>query len=317
MQSVDLGNNGWYQHDPIARFISIPDSENKAIFDFLENRITTGARIDVLHRLRFWHDRTNRLDNAYRDMESLRRDFETAANEIIREEAARCQHPMPEGFIYRVGQPIVNRDAQNVFYQNWFGFCDAYFSGTDTQLTDEDLRLFVSTPLFTGAGTYKFLCNNRRIITLIVDKNPSTKVYFNLVAKHSGKCLAVANGSHDYSAGVVQIPKSIEDHMCWQVEPAGDGQFQIFAKHTRQTLNLPSGTSIDGVQIVQYQPSNSRNIENDKWQLKPVGGHYWQIVAQRSGKCFAASGGSSDDNTPIVQVPLSNDDCTKWRLEAV
>ncbi len=315
MQPINLGNNPWYQLDPIARFISIPDSQHKAIFLFLKDRITTGARTRVLNRIRFWHDTTNARHRAYRDMTSLQSDYETAVNEIIREEAAACQCPMPENYIYRVGPPVVNRDAQHVFYQNFF--LDAYFDGTDTQLTDDDLRLFVSTPLFTGPGYYKFLCKNRRIISVALDKNPATKVYFNLVAGHSGKCLAVVDGSRDYSAGVVQMPKSTADHMCWQVEPAGNGQFQFFAKHTGQTLNLPGGTLFDDVQIVQYTPSNSQDLENDHWHLKSMGSHYWQIIAQASEKCIAVSGGSSDDNTQIVQVPISLDPSTMWRFEAI
>lgn len=309
MQSITF-NNTWYQFDPIPRYFTAASTETNKLQTTISPLLGNIGYANVLTRMNGWLERNSISvvgTAPYKEKEAFRLGLEAELNAAIASEASRLLKPTPPKYI--ASEPAVLMDAQQVWQMNpWF---DAYFDRAEADLNTDHLRLFVSTPLFKGPGRYEFLCANRRIVTVVLDRKPATDVYFQLLAKHSNKGLGVVDASTSAAAKIVQLPAGTAAHTVWRQDPVSNGHVQIVARHSNQALNVPGGSQDDGVQIVQW-PAESN--ENDDWMMKAQANNYYQIVSRRSGKCLAVANASQDDGAAIVQVTPSTADNCLWRL---
>ncbi len=323
MQPTEL-DHSWYQFEPHSRFFEITDAEIYRITEYLAPPSEVGhdarllVRSEIRSQMQFWLRTRHNQYQGYKDMGALKTDFESALNDTIAEKfAAYNLTPLPRkdtfGTVVRV-----TADAMTTFYPNWRDFYDVYVDRDDGAVNDSHLKLFVSTPYYHGPGVYKFLCRNRRLISMPIARAPEAeKLYCHLVAKHSNKCLAVANASVDWSAPLVQQEKARQDHALWRLEPFAVGSLQLVVKHSNLSINMPWGSSDDGVQVVQYnyQPSSAGQVNNDTFSLVPAGDNFFHIVFKKSGKCLAVKDASVEDGAAVVQMPISYADNALWRLE--
>jgi hypothetical protein len=80
-----------------------------------------------------------------------------------------------------------------------------------------------------------------------------------LVARHSGKCLDVADASTADNARVVQYTCGTGTNQQWQVQDAGGGYFRLVARHSGRCLDVISGGTADGVRLIQYACGTGAN----------------------------------------------------------
>jgi Ricin-type beta-trefoil lectin domain-like len=175
-----------------------------------------------------------------------------------------------------------------------------------TRLMRTNLLALISLALlFVAAGS-----------TLGQPPDPNTQ--YQIVARHSGKCLAVAGGNRFINNGVGVIQWNCidtEDNQKWRILPVGFGYYKIIAKHSGKSLEVRGGigalTNGDPVQQWDYVGN-----PNQQWWLNPVGDGFYQIVAAHSKKSLDVNGGpgATGDGPHTQQWDYWGADNQKWKL---
>jgi galactose oxidase len=150
------------------------------------------------------------------------------------------------------------------------------------------------------------------LITLVLANSVTAGITIStssIVAKHSGKCLYVQNGSTVNGNPVVQWNCNGGDNEQWTLKPYGDA-YQIIVKHSGQCLKVIGALATDGAQIVQY-PCQGAN--NELWYARPKG-DYFQLVAKHSGKCLNVNAATKNDGGKIIQRTCAAADNQLWNI---
>lgn len=144
---------------------------------------------------------------------------------------------------------------------------------------------------------------------------PETAVYYQLVARHSNRCLDVGGASVDDYAQVVQWDcNSGSFNQQWRLESTSDGYFRILARHSGKALDVNGGSLDDLATVIQYSLHGGAN---QQWRLDAVGDNYYQIVARHSGKALDVLGGSLDNGASVIQYSPHTNPNQQWMLRAI
>lgn len=135
--------------------------------------------------------------------------------------------------------------------------------------------------------------------------------YFEIVAKHSDKCLDVYGASHSSGAHVIQSYCHGGDNQLWSLIPVGD-HFQIVAKHSGKCLEVYGAFDSSGAHVIQ---ADCHGGDNQLWSLVPVGDHF-QIVAKHSGKCLDVYEAFHSSGAHAVQGDCHAGENQLWELQA-
>ncbi len=125
----------------------------------------------------------------------------------------------------------------------------------------------------------------------------SQYTYYEVVARHSGKCLDVFDASTSAGANVIQWPCIGDFNQQWLIIPIGDGYYKFIARHSNKVLSIPGGTA-NGAPAVQ---STENGTATQQWSFVDAGGGYLRIMSRPSGKALEVNGGSSVDGTQVQQ----------------
>jgi uncharacterized protein (DUF1800 family) len=142
---------------------------------------------------------------------------------------------------------------------------------------------------------------------------PSLAGSYELVARHSGKCLDVTGASMDDGAPVIQWTCNGGLNQRWKLQPASDGYYNLVASHSGKLLDVAGVSTDDGAQIIQW-PANGG--QNQQWLPKPLGGGYYTLTARHSGKVLDISGVSTDDGAPAIQWTPNGGENQQWLLRS-
>ncbi len=147
---------------------------------------------------------------------------------------------------------------------------------------------------------------------LIVEqvRNP----YYEIVSRHSEKCLDVYGASTEDGAAVIQSSCSRGANQQWRLEPVANSAFRLVARHSGKVLDV-SGAVIDDLAPVIQFPWHGG--ENQLWTLEPVSDGYLRIVARHSGKVLDVAGASLDDGAPVIQYTAHGGTNQQWLLRAI
>lgn len=138
--------------------------------------------------------------------------------------------------------------------------------------------------------------------------------YYEIVARHSGKCLEVYAGSTDNGAGMVQWDCWGGANQQWHLVGTGDGFLRIIPRPSGKALDVAGGSYDNGAGIIQWDYFSGAN---QQWQLIDVGGGYYRIVARHSGKALDVAGGSYDNGAGIIQWDYVGGANQQWQLRPV
>lgn len=139
----------------------------------------------------------------------------------------------------------------------------------------------------------------------------SQYTYYEVVARHSDKCLDVFDASTLTGAKVIQWPCIGDPNQQWQIIPIGDGYFKFIARHSGKVLAVQSGSLANGAPIVQ---STEAGTAPQQWQIVDLAGGYIRIMARQSGKALDVSGASTADGTQVVQWDYVGASNQQWLL---
>ena len=138
--------------------------------------------------------------------------------------------------------------------------------------------------------------------------------YYEIVARHSGKCLDVEGESMAAGARVIQFVCGGWANQQWQIISVGGGYYKIVARHSGKVLDVQWGALDNGTPVWQWDENGTAA---QQWEIIDVGGGYVRIMARHSGKALDVAGGSTADLTQIHQwdyVGIANQ---QWLLRPV
>jgi hypothetical protein len=133
-----------------------------------------------------------------------------------------------------------------------------------------------------------------------------------VTAKHSGKAMAVSNGSTTDGANVHQWTSNETAAQLWIVEPLPEGYYQITNKASGKALQVQNSSLSNGGNI---QQGSYQGTANQQWKIEPVGNGYYKIVSRLSSKVIDVSGVSKSDGANIQQWSYTGGDNQQWKFE--
>ncbi|WP_035701429.1 RICIN domain-containing protein, partial [Glycomyces tenuis] len=119
-----------------------------------------------------------------------------------------------------------------------------------------------------------------------------------MTARHSGKCADVVNGSTDDGAELIQYDCNGGLNQRWQLQPSGDGHYQVVAQHSGKCMDVSDASTANNAPVIQW-PCNGQ--ANQQWQLRDAGGGYVEIVSRHSGKCLDVVSASTANSARLQQ----------------
>jgi hypothetical protein len=111
--------------------------------------------------------------------------------------------------------------------------------------------------------------------------------YYEIVARHSGKCLDVNGGSTATGAILHQWDCVGVSSQRWQVIDVGGGYSKLVAKHSGKVADVSNGSLTNGAAVWQMDENGTAA---QQWPLVPGRGLRW--ASSRSG------GRSADSRSP-------------------
>ena len=138
----------------------------------------------------------------------------------------------------------------------------------------------------------------------------SQYTYYEVVARHSGKCLDVFDASTSAGATVIQWPCIGDFNQQWLIIPIGDGYYKFIARHSNKVLSIPGGNA-NGAPAVQ---STENGTATQQWRIVDVDSGYIRLISRPSGKSLEVAGGSTDDGVLTQQWDYFGAAHQQWLL---
>src|SRR4051812_701667 len=88
--------------------------------------------------------------------------------------------------------------------------------------------------------------------------------YYELRARHSDKCLDVANFSFDQAADVIQGNCRGGRNQQWTRVPTDSGYYEVHARHSGKCLDVANAGHADGANVLQ---ANCWGGRNQQWKF--------------------------------------------------
>ena len=135
---------------------------------------------------------------------------------------------------------------------------------------------------------------------------------FIIVARHSVKCLEVADASTEDGANVDQRTCDGSPNQLWSFLYLDDNRYMMVARHSRKCLAVADASVEDGANVVQGTCDAA--AANQQWSFYYVGGNSYLAVARHSGKCLAVADASVEDGANVVQETCDAAANQQWSL---
>jgi hypothetical protein len=141
---------------------------------------------------------------------------------------------------------------------------------------------------------------------------------YTISPKHSGKYVAPQNASTANDAKIVQMSATEGGEQQWEAIPFTAGAYQLKNVKSGKCLDVPTGSTATGTQLVQYSchPDGNTDQVNQRFYLIPSGDAY-QISSAVSGLCLDINGRSQADGAALIQWTCSNDDNQRFGFTPV
>ena len=122
--------------------------------------------------------------------------------------------------------------------------------------------------------------------------------YYNLAARHSGKCVDVTSNSAADGATVLQYTCGSGLNQQWRLTDAGGGYVKVIAQHSGKCLDVSGASTADNATVLQYKCGSGTN---QQWTFQDQGNGYYRLVARHSGKCLDVSDSSTANGAKLIQ----------------
>jgi Ricin-type beta-trefoil lectin domain-like len=145
---------------------------------------------------------------------------------------------------------------------------------------------------------------------------------YQLVAKHSGKCLDVAEESTANSAWVHQwecLNPATQQNQVFTLVPEGIATYRIVARHSNRCVSVTGADATNGTHLEQYD-CGGPGTPGQTWIGAPVEGvpDYSHFIAQFDGKCMDVAGQETWNGDPVIQWDCLGTQANQlWTLRSV
>ncbi len=281
-----------YLKSPNCMFELVQVSKNGEFYNRIFPIVLADAQIyDPVQRLKYikhWEDKIKNLDEAIKEV--------SAANlQGIREEID--QYTEIRNTIAALTHTLKNMNTltPNIHSQSDF---EALFQAIEHQLGQ-----FESTEVSSTSSA------SPSTNELVVGR------FYRITAKHSGKVLAVSQGSHSNRTSIIQYDWQNGDEQKFRLlRLEGEKEYYFQAKHSGKVIGVSQSSLDNGASLVQFE---WQNFDDQKFSLIALPGNYYKIVAKHSKKVLAVSEGSRDNGASLIQYECLNTDEQKFKFEEV
>lgn len=141
-----------------------------------------------------------------------------------------------------------------------------------------------------------------------------TSAYYQVVSRHSGKAIEIADQSTSDGAGVRQWARSSATSQQFQFVDAGGGYYKLRARHSGKLIDVASGSTADGANVVQYADNGGTN---QQFRVVDTDSGYIKLINRNSGKALDVWGRSTADGARISQYTDNGGTNQQWQLAVV
>ena len=133
---------------------------------------------------------------------------------------------------------------------------------------------------------------------------------YEIIAKHSNKCLDVEGARQDNGVNVQQWACGGGPNQRWRLVDAGGGYYKIVAVHSGKCLDVTGASKDNGANVIQW---NCHGGSNQLWRLTQVGSYY-RITPKHSGKALDVEGARQNNGANVQQWQYGGGANQLWRL---
>lgn len=135
---------------------------------------------------------------------------------------------------------------------------------------------------------------------------------YQLIAKHSGKCLDVAGAGMATGANVYQWDCHGGPNQQWILTDKIGGYYVLTARHSGKCLDVAGVSNDNGANIYQW---DCHSGPNQQWMFIPQGQGYYRVKAKHSGKCLDVAGVGKGNGENVHQWDCHGGDNQLWQLK--
>lgn len=147
---------------------------------------------------------------------------------------------------------------------------------------------------------------------------PDPNRFYQITARHSGKCLDVAGGNGAIGNGVpvVQFTCHGGYNQQWKFTPVGAGYYKITARHSLKALEVFGGVFATGNGLVVGQWDYVGNT-NQMWYVGDLGSGIYQLITRHSNKSLDIRGASPENGATVQQYDYGSGNNQLWMLTVI
>jgi hypothetical protein len=145
---------------------------------------------------------------------------------------------------------------------------------------------------------------------------PDPTRFYQIMARHSRRCLDVTGGSGGNGVPVIQWDCHGGENQQWKFTPVGAGYYKITARHSGKALEVFGGvflTSNGGV-VGQWEYVGNTN---QMWYVGDLGSGIYQIITRHSNKSLDIRGASTENGATAQQYDYGSGNNQLWMLTLI
>ncbi|TWP50676.1 hypothetical protein FKR81_18875 [Lentzea tibetensis] len=121
---------------------------------------------------------------------------------------------------------------------------------------------------------------------------------FQLIARHSGKCLSPAVGATGDGVAVIQVSCDGTANQRWYTNPVAPGVYEVRNAVSNRCLDLYGWVNADAVATIMW---SCHGGTNQQWQITPNSAGFNEFRSRATGRCVDVAHGTPHDGTPVYQ----------------
>jgi hypothetical protein len=138
-----------------------------------------------------------------------------------------------------------------------------------------------------------------------------TSAYYQIVSRHSGKAIDIANQSTADGAAVQQWTRAERSSQQFQFVDAGSGYYTLRARHSGQVVDISGASTANGANVVQW-PDNGG--ANQQFRVADTDSGFVKLLNRNSGKALDVWERSTADGARISQYTDTGATNQQWQL---
>ncbi|WP_084773537.1 RICIN domain-containing protein [Nonomuraea candida] len=135
--------------------------------------------------------------------------------------------------------------------------------------------------------------------------------YYQIVSRHSGKAVDIADQSTADGAAVQQRTRADQTSQQFQFVDAGSGHYKLRARHSGKVLDVASASTANGANVVQWTDNGGAN---QQFRVVDTDGGYVKLINRNSGKALDVWERSTADGARISQYTDTGGANQQWQL---